>query len=402
MAMSDCPSPIDRSAESFLAHLDQVSRRRARRIVTALDATHIAIDGTPYVNFASNDYLGLTRHPRVIAAAGASLDKYGTGSGAAPLITGYTPDHRAAELHIAAWKGVDAAVLLPSGYQANLAAIQTLAALAEHEARPIRFILDKLCHASLLDAVKQTGRPPRIFPHNGLAKLERLLREAPADELQVVVTESVFSMDGDCAELAGLASLKERYPFVLVLDEAHATGVFGAAGRGLAADMNLSSVADVTVMTLSKAIGCVGGAVCGSRQFCDALINSARAYLFSTSLPPMVAAAADAAISVMESEPEHQQRVREHARMVRQALAGGKFAIPQGQSPIIPLIVGSEQMALNAAEKLKAQGLLAMPIRPPTVPPAACRLRVTLSSGHTPQEIERLIAAISDLKIDGV
>ena len=192
---------------------------------------------------------------------------------------------------IAAWKGTEAAILLPSGYQANLAAIQTLAAIGKLTGGA-RFLVDKLTHASLIDAIRGSGEPFRIFPHNHMAKLKRLLQESDKAALQVVVTESIFSMDGDAADLRAIAELKLEHEFFLLLDEAHATGVYGPAGAGLAAEYGLRQIVDVSILTLSKALGGIGGAVCGSAVFCEALVNYGRAYLFSTGVPAAVAAAA--------------------------------------------------------------------------------------------------------------
>jgi 8-amino-7-oxononanoate synthase len=315
----------------------------------------------------------------------------GAGSSASALITGYGPAQAEAEEHIASWKGTEAAVLLPSGYQANLAVVQTLAAVARESGREIRFLIDKLSHASLIDAVRATGATYRVFPHDHLAKLKRLLAEADPAELQVVITESIFSMDGDAADLLGLAELKKAYPFVLMLDEAHASGVYGPGGSGLAAELGLGDIVDVTVITLSKAIGSGGGAVCGSKTFCEALINLARAYIYSTSLPPALAGAAVASVSIMKEEPQHQQRVRMLARGVRDELKKGSWRIPEGDSPIIPLVLGTESAALQAAEALLSKGLFVLAIRPPTVPRGTSRLRVTLSSDHTDEEVDLLV-----------
>jgi 8-amino-7-oxononanoate synthase len=375
---------------------------RRRQVVRPLDATHIEVDGRRYVNFASNNYLGLTHHPRVIEAASHSASALGAGSGAAPLITGYGPAHESAERRIATWKGTQAAVLLPSGYQANVAAVQALAAIAEHRGIQsegggdgVRFLLDKLVHASLVDAVRSTGSPYRIFPHNHLSKLQRLLAEADPGQLQVVVTESIFSMDGDAADLAGLADLKARRPFVLLLDEAHASGVYGEGGAGLAAERGLRDVADVTVVTLSKALGSAGGAVCASTAVCDAVINYGRAYIYSTHLPPAAAAAAEAAIDVIADEPHRQRRVRALAIRVRSELRAAGLTLPPGDSPIIPITLGTERAALEAARAMQDQGLWVLAIRPPTVPRGTSRLRVTLCSEHHDDEIAQLVAALA-------
>jgi 7-keto-8-aminopelargonate synthetase-like enzyme len=257
--------------------------------------------------------------------------------------------------------------------------------------------LDKLAHASLIDAVRATGEPFRVFPHNHMAKLERLLAEADEGELQVVVTESIFSMDGDAADLSGLADLKQRHPFVLILDEAHATGVYGPNGAGLAAEAGLSSLADLTTVTLSKGLGSLGGAVCSSAAWGDAVLNFGRAAIYTTNIPPSLAAVARAATEVLRDEPTHQARVRDLARHVRTEVKKLGFTLPVGDSPIIPLILGDELLAVAAAETLRESGLIAVAVRPPTVPPNTSRLRVTLSSAHTGEEVEHLLATLAKL-----
>jgi 7-keto-8-aminopelargonate synthetase-like enzyme len=300
--------------------------------------------------------------------------------------------------------------VLPSGYQANQAAIQTLAAIPTFTSiggkspTDVRFLVDKLAHASLIGAVRGSGRPFRIFPHNHLGKLERLLREAPADQLQVVVTESIFSMDGDSADLHGLAELKQRHPFTLLLDEAHAGGVYGPAGSGYAAEMGLGSIVDITIVTLSKALGLGGGAICASSPFCDAVLNFASAAIYSTHVPPAVAAGAVAAINVLKEEPHRQQRLRALSRRLRDELVGAGLLSGAGNpgvagidSPIVPLPVGDENAALAAAEHLRRRGFLVMAIRPPTVPRGGSRLRITLSCEHRDDEVAALIGALREV-----
>jgi 8-amino-7-oxononanoate synthase len=380
---------LDSLLDRELAQLAQARRLRERRIVRQIDATHVQIDGATFINFCSNDYLALTHHPRVV---GALRDATAAGAGAAGLVCGFTTQHAAAESEIARWKSTESAILLPSGYQANHAAIQTLAALGQ--SKGVRFLIDKLAHASLLDAIRASGMPWRTFGHNGMARLGRLLEEAAPEQLQVVVSESIFSMDGDAADLIGLAALKQKYPFVLLLDEAHGTGVYGAAGAGLAAECNLREIVDISIITLSKAVGCVGGAICGSRKFCQAVLNFGRAYMFSTSAPPVIADAIVAAIGVMRDEPQRQRRVRELAVRFRCALGGGGIKLPMGDSPIVPIIVGEESVALRLAEELAGLGFLVQAIRPPTVGIGASRLRVTLCSEHRDGDVDALADAL--------
>jgi 8-amino-7-oxononanoate synthase len=390
------PADLDQLIADDLALREQAHQLRSRRVVEPLSSTHVRIGGAEFVNFASNNYLGLTHHPRILAAAERSLRGDGLGSGAAALITGYTARHAEAEATIARWKGTADAVLLPSGYQANHAAVQTLAALGEKRGGGgTRFLIDKLAHASLLDAVRATTAEFRVFPHNHLAKLERLLADAPAEQLQVVLTESIFSMDGDAADLAGLAALKDKYPFILLLDEAHGSGVYGPNGAGYAAEQGLQRSVDVSVVTLSKALGCVGGAVCGTRNFCAAVLNYGRAFIYSTALPPMIAAAGTEAIRVMADEPQRQARVRSLARCVREAMARLGVPTPPGDSPIIPIIVGDEARAMAASQRLLEARLLVPAVRPPTVPRGASRLRVTLSSDHSDAEVQNLLDIVA-------
>jgi 8-amino-7-oxononanoate synthase len=382
--------------------LDGELRRRAeaqllrgRRVVKPIDPVRVEIDGKVLVNFCSNDYLGIRFHPKLIAAMESSARAYGAGSGASGLICGYQPAHASAEKAIAAWKGAQAAVLLPSGYQANHAAIQTLSALGQEAKGGVRFLIDKLSHASLLDAARASGAQWRIFPHNGMDKLERLLGRANADQLQVVVTESIFSMDGDAANLADIMPLKQQFGFVLMLDEAHGTGVYGKGGSGLAAEMGFAEHVDVSVVTLSKAAGCQGGAICGSEKFCRAVLNLGRAYIYSTSLPSPNAAAIEAAIGVMREEPQRQSRLREMAKSVRRELDRARINIPAGDSPIIPIVVGDESTAMTMARKLEERNVLVQAIRPPTVPRGTSRLRVTLSSAHTDGQIAELLEGLT-------
>jgi 7-keto-8-aminopelargonate synthetase-like enzyme len=291
-------------------------------------------------------------------------------------------------------------VLLPSGYQANHAAIQTLAGAAAAAGTRIRFLLDRLAHASLIDAVRGAEATFRVFPHNDLEKLERLLQRdvrddntTDADEIQVVVTESIFSMDGEPAPLAGFARLKEKYPFFLLLDEAHGSGVYGRDGAGYAAEIGVTAAVDLFIVTLSKALGCAGGAICASQKFCDGVANFGRAYIYSTALPPAAAAACEAALAVMRDEPQRQSRLRELTRRAR-----ARLNLPSSDCPIIPVIFGSEPAAVGAAESLRGEGLLVLPIRPPTVPAGTSRLRITLSCEHSDAEVEHLLVSLAELR----
>ncbi len=390
------PHPFHVRLAQELSRRAEAGLLRSRRIVKPLDAVHVEIDGDRYVNFCSNNYLGLTHHPAVIEAMRRAAYDFGAGAGAAGLISGYMPAHESAESAIAAWKNVEAAILFPSGYQANHAAIQTLAALGNAGAGGIRFLVDKLAHASLIDAVQGSGCPWRVVPHGGLAKLRRLLGEAPADQLQVVVSESIFSMDGDAADLRRLVQFKQDFPFILLLDEAHASGVYGADGAGLAAELGVQSDVDLSIVTFSKSAGSAGGAICSSKQIRDAILNFGRAYIYSTSVPPGVAAAIQASVSIMRAEPQRQQRVRDLAKKVRSGLLGAGWKLPPGDSPIIPLIVNEESRALAMSARLAEKKLLVQAVRPPTVPRGTSRLRVTLSCEHSDSEVDGLLEELAN------
>jgi 8-amino-7-oxononanoate synthase len=389
---------LDVIVQSLLADRAAAGQLRSLRTVQSLDSTHVEINGRLLVNFCSNNYLGLNCHPRVIEAAEKAMSRCGFGSGSAALICGHTQAHESAQLAIAAWKQTESAVLLPSGYQANQAAIQTFAAVADRAGLNVRFLLDKLVHASILDAAEcRDRRSVRIFPHNHLAKLSMLLQDSDDKTLNVVVTESIFSMDGDAADLRGLAELKQKHPFTLLLDEAHASGVYGPNGAGFAHEQGLQSFVDASVVTLSKAIGGIGGAICGSALFCQSVVNFGRPFIYTTNLPPAAAAAAEAAIQIMRDEPQRQKRVREMALKVRRNLIAAGVPVLPGDSPIICIRCASEQSVLSAAETLLQKGLLVAAVRPPTVAPGACRLRVTLCSSHTDEEIDRLAAELCAL-----
>lgn len=365
---------------------------RSRRVMTHLDAVRVRIGDRTLVNFSSNDYLGLTHHPRMLQVL---RDLDAAGAGAAGLISGYTDHHARAEQAIALWKQTDAALLMPSGYQANVAAIQTLAGVAEARGKSVRFLVDKLIHASLIDAIRLTQSPMRVFPHcslgkGGVDKLARLLEEAPEDELQVVVTESIFSMDGDAADLRAIAALKQRHDFVLLVDEAHGSGVYGEHGAGLVSELGLRDAVDVSVVTLSKALGLSGGAVCASRAFIDACLNFGRAYIYTTSVSPVIASLATEAIAILHDEPERQARVRANAARVRTALGMA------GDSPIIPIVLQDESSALARASELEKEGLLVLAVRPPTVPKGTSRLRLTVSSEHTDEQLSHLLSCLQE------
>jgi 8-amino-7-oxononanoate synthase len=363
--------------------------RHLREIASAQGA-EIEISGRRLVNFSSNDYLDLANDPRLREAAIAAIGEFGVGAGASRLISGTQSSHLHLERALAKWKGTEAAVCFSSGYATALGTIPVL--VTKNDV----ILLDKLCHASLIDGARLSGAILRVFPHNHLGKLESHLewarRECRGKRI-LIVTESVFSMDGDHAPLRELVELKERFDALLMLDEAHAIGVIGANGRGLAAAENLSDGVDVQMGTLSKALGVSGGYICGSGDLAEWLINRARSFIYSTAPPPPIAAAALASVGFLSS-PEGEERRRllwKRINLMSELLSLSR------SSAIFPWIVGAEQAALDLASALQSEGFFVPAIRYPTVAKGAARLRITVTAAHEEAQIRALCKAIKKL-----
>ncbi len=363
---------------------------RVRRRLESAQGSHIRWLGRDFVNFSSNDYLNYSADPRLAQAAARAARRYGCGAGASALVSGRLPPVRALERDLARWEGTDAALVFSSGYAANLALVATLTQAGD------ALFSDALNHASLIDGCRLSRAGLSIYRHADLDHLADLLRRETAKR-RFIVSDSVFSMDGDRAPLAGLLELAERFNGVVLLDEAHATGVLGEQGRGLTDLLPpgaFPSERIVKVGTLSKALGSQGGFVCGSRRLIAWLVNHARPYIFSTALAPPIAAAARCAVSLVQLEPERREHVLGLAERLRTGL--GNLRIPIGKSccQIVPVIVGDAHTATALGRRLKEQGLLAPAIRPPSVPDGTARLRISLSAGHSKEDVDRLIAAL--------
>jgi len=379
-----------------LAALRARSLHRKLREIGTAQGPEVQIVGRHLVNFSSNDYLGLAADPMLRQAAIAAIEEFGVGAGASRLISGTQSPHVALETALTKWKRVPAAISFSSGYAA---AVGTLPALASKQDV---IILDKLCHASLIDGARLSGATLRVFPHNHLGKLESHLEWAQREYPQarvVVVTESVFSMDGDRAPLRELVELKKRFHALLLLDEAHAIGVVGANGRGLAAELGLEKEIDLQMGTLSKSLGVSGGYICGSHSLVDWLINRARTFVFSTAPPPALAAAATAAIHFLVSEAGEARRKTLWHRIVqlRRMLPEGGAAFGKPGAAIIPWMVGDEPRALELAQALQREEFFVPAIRYPTVAKGAARLRITLSAAHSEAQVASLGDVLSRL-----
>jgi 8-amino-7-oxononanoate synthase len=371
----------DARVAAELAAIRDAGRWREVRDVDATGPVTATVGGRPVVVFAGNDYLGLSHHPAVVAAAHAALDRWGTGSGASRLIVGSRPAHGKLEAELADWKACDAALLFPTGFAANLG---VLAALGGAGAT---ILSDELNHASIVDGARLARADVRIYRHADLDHLAKLLVdvEAPGRGPALVVSDSVFSMDGDLADVDGLVEVCAGRDALVVLDEAHAV-------LGPAVDPARAAHRGVPVLrvgTLSKALGSLGGFVAGPRPYVDLLRNRARPFIFTTAPTPADTAAARAALAVMRSAEGDALIARLRANVARLR--------PGRPSPIVPVILGAEEAALAAADALAAQGLLVPAIRPPTVAPGTSRLRVALSAAHTADQVDRLAAALGAL-----
>jgi len=384
------------SIENQLAELQARTLRRSLREITSPPGTSMEFAGEKLINFSSTDYLGLAGEPFLREAAKQAIDEYGVGSGASRLVCGTLSPHMRLEEKLADFKGTNAALTFSSGYAA---AVGTLGALLGNDDV---VILDKLCHASLIDGARLCGAHVRVFPHNHLGKLESHLqwaREHYPDARVLVVTESVFSMDGDLAPLEDIVEIKQRYDALLMVDEAHATGVIGSHGNGLINALGLTKKVEIHMGTLSKALGVSGGFIGGSRKLIDLLVNRARSFIYSTAPPPALAAAALASLEFLTSREGEARRMKlwKNLRQLEHKLPEKHLEKRKIESAIFPLILGEEENALSASQALKKRGFFVPAIRYPTVAKGTARLRITLSANHTPEQITALCGALAKL-----
>jgi 8-amino-7-oxononanoate synthase len=387
--------------DELLAQLREKSLFRELRTIDEVQDVVVRIGDRFFVNFASNDYLGLSQHPFVKAAAKEAIDRFGAGSGASRLITGTEYPHTQFEAEIATFKSAENALLFNSGYAAAIGTVTSLVGPGDV------VILDKLTHACLIDGAKLSGATVRVFPHNNVAKLKHHLiwaRETYPQAKTLVVTESIFSMDGDFGNLQAIVNLKTEYQALLLVDEAHATGVIGPRGAGWIAALGLAGQVDIQMGTLSKAFGASGGFICGSKTLIQLLVNRARSFIYSTALPASSAAAASAALEIVRSAAGDTRRSRlwSNVRLLAKCLTPDPRNIPDPISPIFPVMIGDEQQSLELARILYAKGFLAPAIRYPTVGRGSARLRIALSSLHSPDQIQSLTRAIIASRSDTI
>jgi glycine C-acetyltransferase/8-amino-7-oxononanoate synthase len=359
---------------------------RELRVIDSPQGPQVTVDGAPALLFCSNDYLGLAGHRALREAAAEAALQWGAGAGASRLVSGNMTIHEQLERELAEFKGHDSCLLFGSGYLANMGVISALAGQGD------LVLSDALNHASIIDGCRLARADTVVYAHRDLDQLAAGLERAGARR-KLVVTDAVFSMDGDLAPLLEIVALARRHGAALIVDEAHATGVLGPGGRGLVAALGLQQEVDVVVGTLGKALGSYGAFVCCRPELAELLVNRARSLIFSTALPPPSVAAALAAVRLVREQPEIVERVRSNARLLRAELAGRGFEVSDGETPIVPLIAGGATAALAACEAALARGVFAQAIRPPTVPPGTSRLRLTTTAAHQPEQI-RLAAEV--------
>lgn len=386
-----------------LAVLREQGLHRELRRVDSPQAPRLAIDGKSFLNFSSNDYLGLANHPALGAAAVQAVEQFGAGSGASRLICGSLAPHHELEEALAAFKGTAAALSFATGYAA---AVGTITALL---GKDDIIVIDKLVHACVVDAARLSGAKLRVFAHNDLDDLEKILKwagqksgpQASAARI-LIVTESVFSMDGDLAPLREIVALKEKYGAWLLVDEAHATGLFGEKRRGLAEEFGVADRIEIQMGTLGKAVGAAGGYSCGSRALIDFLVNRARSFIFSTAPVPASAAAAWAGIKLIQStEGEtRRQTVWQRVDQLKNGLIEGAWKLPVVRSAILPLIIGDETKAVGTAVALRAAGVFIPAIRYPTVARGEARLRLTVTAAHTAEDVRQLLDVLKTLNLE--
>jgi glycine C-acetyltransferase/8-amino-7-oxononanoate synthase len=372
-----------------LAELREAGLERRLREVEGEQGPRVTLDGQDVLLLCSNNYLGLAGHPAVRAAAAEAAMRWGAGAGASRLISGSMTVHGRLERRLAAFEGTEAALLFGSGYLANTGTVSALARRGEV------VFSDRLNHASIIDGCRLSAAETFVYEHSDLDHLAGGLERA-GGRGALIVTDGVFSMDGDVAPLEGLAELAQRHGCRLMVDEAHGTGALGPGGRGAVAAAGLEGEVDLIVGTLGKALGGYGAYVCCEAEVRELLINVSRPFIFSTALPPPVVAAADAALAELEAQPEMVERLRRNAKAIRAALAAEGLAVEPEGTQIVPILVGAAADATALCEAALDRGVFAQAIRPPTVPDGTSRLRLTVIATHREHELERAAVAIGD------
>jgi 8-amino-7-oxononanoate synthase len=369
---------------------------RVRRRLQSAQGARVCFRNREFVNFSSNDYLNLAGDPRLARAAAWAARRYGCGAGASALVSGHLPPLRSLERALAEWEGTEAALVFSSGFAANLGVLSALAGKDD------ALFSDELNHASLIDGCRLARAALHVYRHGDVEHLQQLLQsKAGGARRRIIVTDTVFSMDGDFAPLTDLLALARRFDCLVLVDEAHATGVLGEEGRGLTEltpDYARESARVIKVGTLSKALGAQGGFVCGSRELIEWLVNTARPYVFSTALAPPLAAAARRAVALVRTEPDRRQRLMRAAELLHTELKRADIPTTGSACQIVPVIAGSARAAVKLSKQLEKQGLIVPAIRPPSVPEGTARLRISLCAGHTEDDVRHLVDVLKECR----
>jgi len=381
--------------EQELEQLEQSRILRRIMVIDSSDGPRVKIKGRDMLLLCSNDYLGLANHPALRQAAMQAMQRYGFGSGASRLVSGTGPLHQALEDKIAGFKGTEAALVFNSGYAANTGIIPAIAGSGD------LILSDSLNHASIIDGCRLSKAEVRVYRHKDAGQVETLLKKGPNAKQKLIVTDGVFSMDGDIAPLQDLVSLSEKYGAILMVDDAHGTGVLGKTGRGTVEHAVVSGHVHIQMGTLGKAFGSFGAYVAGSNDLIDFLINRARSLIFSTALPPSVCAASIAGIDIVEQDSECRDRLWKNRNKFANGLKSIGISTENSETPIIPIIIGDSGQALKVAKKLFEYGIYAPAIRPPTVPTNAARIRTTITAAHTDDDIDTALDIFRRLQHEG-
>ncbi len=364
--------------------------RKLQRADGAVDP-YVTLNGKRLLNLASNNYLGLAGHPRLKKAAIEAIDTYGVGATASRLIVGNHPAYEEAEQALLHWKKSEACLIVNSGYVANVGIISALMKRGD-------FVFsDRLNHASIIDGIVLSRANHHRYRHNDLDHLEAMLKKTPTEKRKLIVTDTIFSMDGDVAPLADLVTLKERYNALLMVDEAHSSGIFGVYGEGISHAFGLADKIDIQMGTFSKAHGTFGAYVVGQKWMIDYLMNTMRSFIFSTALPPSVLGSIKAAIQLVKEENERRKRLLQHSSSFRTQLQAAGFFTYASETQIIPIRVGSSEAALTFSEQLQKAGIAAIAIRPPTVQENDARIRLTVTALHTEKQLQEAAQKVIDI-----
>ena len=377
--------------DQTLQQLDEKQLRRRRRDVTGPQGRTILLNGRPVLNFCSNDYLGLAGDPRLIDAAVRAMREEGFGSGASRLVSGNMDAHRRLEENVARFKGTPAALVFSTGYMANVGIISAVCGKGD------LILSDRYNHASIIDGIILSGAKWRRYPHRDMAALEKFLRDSGRHSKKLIITDSVFSMDGDIAPLDQIVALAAEYQAMVMIDEAHALGVLGKNGKGAAEHFGVGDKIDFQMGTFSKAAGAFGAYCCGTQEAMDLLANKSRSFIYTTGMPPAVAAAAEAGLNIIATQPSLREGLLKKTRHMTGRLKDQGWDLRDTRTPIIPLVVGEPQTAMEFSERLLEEGIFAAAIRPPTVPSGTARLRLTVTAAHTDDDVEICLSEIKGI-----